>query len=41
MNSELTHAKLTLGEEQVTQDEEHEGCYDEFERSRSSSPSQL
>jgi hypothetical protein len=30
--SGLTLAKLTPGEEQVPQDEEHEGCYDEFVR---------
>jgi hypothetical protein len=27
---ELTLAKLTLGQEQVSQNEENEGCYDEF-----------
>jgi hypothetical protein len=27
---DLTLAKLTPGQEQVPQDEEHEGCYDEF-----------
>jgi hypothetical protein len=27
---ELTLAKLTPGQEQVLQDEDHEGCYDEF-----------
>jgi hypothetical protein len=30
--SELILAKLTPGEEQVPQDEEHEGCYDELVR---------
>jgi hypothetical protein len=29
---ELTLAKLTPGQEQVPQDEEHEGWYDEFVR---------
>jgi hypothetical protein len=29
---EHTLAKLTPGQEQVLQDEEHEGCYDEFMR---------
>jgi hypothetical protein len=27
---ELTLAKLTPSQEHVLQDEEHEGCYDEF-----------
>jgi hypothetical protein len=30
---ELTLAKLTSGQEQVPQDDEHEGCYDEFKTS--------
>jgi hypothetical protein len=28
---ELTLAIFTLGQEQLLQDEEHKGCYDEFE----------
>jgi hypothetical protein len=29
---ELTFSIVTLGQEPVSQDEEHEGCYDEFEK---------